>query len=123
MRAPIATVMPIVPAGCVCADEIAALADSNSARIDRLSGEVAAYYNTHVWLLGLVTLFVVFGGIVLAILFVRRLLTQPLGQVNDAMKKLAAGDTTAPVPADRGDEIGDMAKAMRVLSAPGGRGR
>jgi methyl-accepting chemotaxis protein len=94
-------------------DDVAALADSNSARIDRLSGEVAAYYNTHVWLLGLVTLFVVFGGIFLAILFVRRLLTQPLGQVNNAMKKLAAGDTTAPVPADRGDEIGDMAKAMR----------
>ena len=95
--------------------QIAALADTNSARIDRLSSELAAYYNTRVWLLGLVTLFVVFGGIALAIFFVRRLLTQPLGQVNDAMKKLAAGDTTAPVPADRGDEIGDMAKAMRAF--------
>ncbi|HEY1736556.1 MAG TPA: methyl-accepting chemotaxis protein [Methylovirgula sp.] len=92
--------------------EIAALSSANGARIDQLSGETESYYHARVWLLGLVTLLVVFGGIVLAIFFVRRLLTQPLGQVNNAMKKLAAGDTTAPVPADRGDEIGEMAKAI-----------
>jgi len=91
------------------------LIDSNDARIEKLNGDVASFYETHFWLLTIVTLFVVFGGVALAILFVRRLLTQPLGQISDAMKKLAAGDVTGVVPADRGDEIGDMAKAIRAF--------
>jgi methyl-accepting chemotaxis protein len=96
-------------------NEIAALAGSNNARIEHLSDQLNAFYHNRVWLLAIVTAVVAIAGVVLAIIFVSRLLTRPLGQINNAMTRLAAGDVTASVPNNRYDEIGDMAKAVRAF--------
>lgn len=95
--------------------EIAGLAASNDARITRLNDELGDFYQTRVRLLAVVSIVVALGGVVLAIFFVRRFLTQPLGQIAGAMTKLAAGDTSGAVPSGRSDEIGDMAKAIRAF--------
>src|SRR6185436_1576467 len=59
------------------------------------------------------------GGLLLIIAFapfIIRAITRPLAGMTSAMARLAAGDTSLPVPAlDRADEIGAMAKAVQVF--------
>ena len=48
--------------------------------------------------------------------FTRFRLSAALGRIEDTMTRLAAGDTSVPVPdIGRADEIGDMAKAVQVF--------
>lgn len=47
-----------------------------------------------------------------ALLFVGYFIIKPLNMVAKAIALLAKGDVKAPVPADRDDEIGEMAKAI-----------
>ena len=59
-------------------------------------------------------------GCLLSILAIRlilgRVVTRPLTDMTQAMRRLAEGDTTIEVPAqDRADEIGQMAKAVLVF--------
>ncbi|NUB22460.1 HAMP domain-containing protein, partial [Azospirillum formosense] len=51
-----------------------------------------------------------------AILLTARSIVRPLGAMTEAMRRLADGDAATPVPATgRGDEIGQMAKAVLVF--------
>lgn len=95
--------------------EIATLAAANDSRIARLNNEMASFYQWRIWILALTTIIVPLAGVILALLLVRRVLTQPLNQIVQAIKKLAAGDVTGEVPDGRGDEIGEMAKAIRTF--------
>jgi methyl-accepting chemotaxis protein len=100
--------------------EIALLAGSNDARIKRLNNEIDSFFHWRVWVLTLASILAPLAGVIFAILIVRRFLTQPLGQIIQAIKKLAAGDVTGAVPDHRGDEIGDMAKAVRAFQRQAG---
>ncbi|MDR3465600.1 MAG: cache domain-containing protein [Xanthobacteraceae bacterium] len=59
-----------------------------------------------------VGLFIVIG----ASLLLTRSIVKPIAGMTQAMRKLAAGDTAAEVPArDRGDEVGAMAQSVQVF--------
>jgi methyl-accepting chemotaxis protein len=74
-----------------------------------------AAYQAGLW--GLTILAVAgFGtAVILAIVSIRQFIAQPLTMVSIATMKLAKGDVTGEVPAERSDEIGDMAKAIRAF--------
>ncbi|MBI1208032.1 MAG: HAMP domain-containing protein [Azospirillum sp.] len=56
------------------------------------------------------------AGFLLCTLLVVRSITRPLRAIEAAMERLAGGDETAQVPGTaRGDEIGSMARAVRVF--------
>jgi methyl-accepting chemotaxis protein len=68
------------------------------------------------WTLVLAAVLGVAGIGALAFWLVRTQITAPLGAVTGAMSRLAAGDVRTEAPgADRGDEIGQMAKALAVF--------
>jgi len=57
---------------------------------------------------------VVFG--ILAAWVIGASISRPIRRMTDAMRKLAAGDTASEIEgAERGDEIGDMAKAAKIF--------
>ncbi|PWC34284.1 methyl-accepting chemotaxis protein [Azospirillum sp. TSO35-2] len=59
---------------------------------------------------------VVLAVMVLGVLGIRRRVVQPVGALTGAMRTLARGDLSVVIPsADRGDEIGAMARALRVF--------
>ncbi|MBE9552216.1 MAG: HAMP domain-containing protein [Proteobacteria bacterium] len=67
-------------------------------------------------MLVVLTILAILFGIVGSILLVRAAITGPLGQMTTAMRDLAGGDETIAVPAtERGDEIGEMARAVLVF--------
>ena len=96
--------------------EIAALAASNDATTHRLAQEVDSFYQNRLWLLiGLVTIGIL-ASLGLAIAIVVFAITRPINRLTHAMTTLAGGSTDITVPAtDRGDEIGDMARAVQVF--------
>ena len=96
--------------------EIAALAASNDATTHRLAQEVNSFYENRLWLLiGLVTIGILIS-LALAIAVVVFAITRPINRLTQAMTTLAGGSTDIAVPAiDRGDEIGDMARAVQVF--------
>ena len=60
----------------------------------------------------------VFATVLLSMLifFIVRQITVPLGEMRTAMATLADNDTSVEIPAlDRGDEIGEMAKAVQIF--------
>ncbi len=73
---------------------------------------VVALYQPSLAYLG--TLAIVGASIatILAILFVREFITRPLSMITSAMTKLAKGDVTGELPADHGDEIGEMSRVV-----------
>jgi methyl-accepting chemotaxis protein len=98
--------------------EIAALAASNDARIDRLNKEISDFYRSR--LIALVTIAVagVAASFLLAILFTTRFITRPVIRITRAMMQLARGDTGGEIPAtDRKDEIGEMAQAVHYFQS------
>jgi methyl-accepting chemotaxis protein len=74
-----------------------------------------AGYESRLW--GVVALAVIgfVAACVLAIFFINQSIAKPLAMVLDATMMLAKGDVTGKVPPDRGDEIGDMAKAISTF--------
>ncbi len=89
---------------------------------DRLTGDLAALtsrtYAEAVEALIILSILIVVGLVVsLATVFViARGITQPLAQLNGVMAALAGGNTAVEVEgAGRGDEIGEMAKAVLVF--------
>jgi methyl-accepting chemotaxis protein len=96
--------------------EIAALAASNDATTHRLAQEVDSFYQNRLWLLiGLVTIGIL-ASLGLAIAVVVFAITRPINRLTQTMMTLAGGSTDITVPAtDRGDEIGDMARAVQVF--------
>jgi methyl-accepting chemotaxis protein len=87
----------------------------NVAALGRLTDEVDATYSTgRLFILG----FMVFAAVVasLAGIFLVRSIAAPIGSMTQAMRRLAAQDMGADVPArDRTDEIGQMAGAVQVF--------
>ncbi len=54
--------------------------------------------------------------VAVAVLYVARQISRPIGKITEAMAKLAAGDTQSQIPySDRSDEIGTMAGAVEVF--------
>jgi methyl-accepting chemotaxis protein len=96
-------------------EEIDALANSNNARIDRLTRELTAFYHGRLWFLTLLAIVGALAGAVLSILFVTRFITRPLTDITKALQALASGHTAGDVPVNRGDEIGDIAKVIRAF--------
>jgi len=89
--------------------------EAMNAAVDR-TGERASAATTRLVLnaLGLVA---VIGGLVLAARLVSRRIIVPMQQITGVMKTLAGGDLTVQVPyADARDEIGEMAKAIRIFA-------
>lgn len=98
------------------AAEVAALGRTNDERIERLRSETEWLYETRLTILLLVALLGVAAGTLLATVFVRRWVTEPLSQITASMRALASGDNTVAVAAvDRFDEIGEMARAVRFF--------
>jgi methyl-accepting chemotaxis protein len=57
----------------------------------------------------------ILSGIVLAVLIARSIV-KPIGAITESMRVLAAGNTAAEIPgADRRDEVGQMAAAVKVF--------
>ena len=75
-----------------------------------------AFYHNRLWLLiGLVTIGIL-ASLGLAIAVVVFAITRPINRLTQTMMTLASGSTEITVPAtDRGDEIGDMARAVQVF--------
>ena len=64
--------------------------------------------------IGLLAISVIAGG--LAAFFTARSITKPIGGVKNCMEALTQGNLSVDVPgADRGDEVGEMAKSVQVF--------
>ena len=105
----------MIPAGARAEAAVHAGMDYNVAAMRRLTHEVdASYANGRV----LVISFMVFAVdvAVLAGMFLVRSIATPVQAMTEAMRRLAARDMTAEIPAqDRTDEIGQMAEAVQVF--------
>jgi methyl-accepting chemotaxis protein len=87
-----------------------------SALVTAVTGGLAiAGYNAKLWVLVIVAVVGFVATVVLAILFTRQFIARPLIMVSVATMKLAKGDVTGEVPPNLGDEIGDMADAIRAF--------
>jgi methyl-accepting chemotaxis protein len=64
---------------------------------------------------------VIVGASILLVVLIARGLTRPLGAMAGAMDRLAAGEAVAIPAADRGDEIGEMARALSTIHETGAR--
>lgn len=95
--------------------ELEALAAVGEGHVKDLTERTQAYFDQK--LITMVVLAVI--GVVLAIFAVVLVvyhITRPLTRITGAMTQLAAGNKDVVVPArDRGDEIGDMARALGVF--------
>ncbi len=80
-----------------------------------MGGLVVAVYQSGLWLLTIPAVIGFVGSIILAIFLIGVFIVQPFAMVAGATMKLAKGDVSGEVPADRSDEIGDMAKAIRAF--------
>jgi methyl-accepting chemotaxis protein len=78
-------------------------------------GLAAVGYQSGLWLLTIPAVVGLVASILLAIFFISVFVARPFGMVATATTMLAKGDVTGEVPADRTDEIGDMAKAIRAF--------
>ena len=95
--------------------EMVALASADANHIQELADRARQFYESK-----LVTMVILAAiGIALAIFAVFLVfgqVTRPIKRLTAAMGALAAGDKTIEVPArDRGDEIGDMARALGIF--------
>ncbi|NYZ13841.1 HAMP domain-containing protein [Azospirillum sp. RWY-5-1] len=74
----------------------------------------AATLSGRVWL-GSVALLGIVGAVLIAWLYVGRNIAARLGTLSRAMRAVARGDASAPVPAGGSDELADMAQSLLVL--------
>jgi two-component system OmpR family sensor kinase len=76
---------------------------------------LADAYRRTLWLIRL-AIFVAGAMVVGAVVYVRRVISAPLLQLADRMHRLIADDTASDIPGtERGDEIGEMARAAVVF--------
>ena len=79
--------------------------------VDEFTGEVRHLRNLYA-LLGLVLVVLVAG---VMFLLIRHMVVRPLAQVGTVAQALAAGDLTAKLGEDRGDEMGQLMSAMNRI--------
>lgn len=96
--------------------EMLALGASNDKYTHDLTDEVASFYKSRLYLMiGLATIGIL-ASIVLAIGIVVFTITRPIMRLTQAMITLAAGSTDiVATDTNRGDEIGDMARAFQIF--------
>ena len=95
---------------------IVALAAQNAREVETLVGDLAVFQSNMVfWLTGLSALGIL-CVVALAAVVVIRDVTRPLTHIATAMRRLADGVTDVTVTGhERGDEVGDLAKALEVF--------
>ena len=94
----------------------AKLADEVNAGVQQSAGQLSVETDAVItWAIGgmiVAILLVVATSVVIAVVGIRR----PITELNDVMEKLAKGDATVTVTgADRGDEVGSMARTVEVF--------
>jgi methyl-accepting chemotaxis protein len=88
----------------------------NAERVAAVSQGLTDYYNTQRPLLLTITVAAIVISVLLALYVVIATLTRPITRITSVMNTLAKGDTTIDVSGkERGDEIGEMAKAVQVF--------
>ncbi|MBV9826359.1 MAG: methyl-accepting chemotaxis protein [Alphaproteobacteria bacterium] len=95
--------------------EMEALAAVDERHIQDLAEATQHYFNEKIiTMIALGVLAVVLGGVAIALVI--GYVTRPIARLTGAMTALAGGDKSVTVPArGRGDEIGDMARALEVF--------
>jgi methyl-accepting chemotaxis protein len=77
--------------------------------------DVAAAFQAVAWRLGGLSVFVLAVGLLLAF-FIARGITRPIRAITERMARLSAGDLQIDIVyADRGDEVGDLARSLGVF--------
>lgn len=93
-------------------DVLVAGANTENARVEAEAAATDRSYLTIVWLVTIIVLVMVTGGIIGIALGVIR----PIIRMTDTMTTLAGGDLEVAIPGSgRGDEIGAMARAVQVF--------
>ncbi len=96
--------------------EIQTLAESTNAEITQLKNALDGYYSTKMIELVALTAIGVLASFGLSMMTVIGFITRPIAALTQVMKQLAGGSSDVIVPgADRGDELGDMSRAVLVF--------
>jgi HAMP domain-containing protein len=95
---------------------VSSLASAMRLELDRLLRErIERFENERLYTL-LVAAALFLAALSMTVLFVRRGVLQPLGMLTDSIRTLSAGEYDDAVPLQtRGDEIGEIARAVEVL--------
>ncbi|MDY0745622.1 methyl-accepting chemotaxis protein [Paucibacter sp. R3-3] len=92
-------------------DAMAALKDLNDQGVARADADASASYRSVLWGIWLTAgIAVALGGVIAALL--TRSMTVPLGLAAAAAHRIAGGDLSARVQTSRGDELGDLLRAL-----------
>ncbi|WP_298725635.1 methyl-accepting chemotaxis protein [uncultured Ferrovibrio sp.] len=96
--------------------QIEAITKRNAERIIEVSNDLNNYYQTQRPLLIVTTIVAIAISVLLALYIVVVTLTRPISRITGVMNTLAQGDVSVDVTGkERGDEIGEMAKAVQVF--------
>jgi methyl-accepting chemotaxis protein len=96
--------------------EIETLADLNNKTIAELSQKLGEFYDSRLQLMTMVAVIGIIGSLLLAVFVSTKFIRNPIGALTTVMKTLAAGDSTVIIPGTkRGDELGDMSRAVEVF--------
>jgi methyl-accepting chemotaxis protein len=99
-------------------EHIVAFADLNNKDISRLSGLLDASYNNNFKLTLAIIMAAMALGLVLSVIIGAKAIAHPVKDMTRAMLNMANGDLHAAIPETGAeDEIGDMAKAMKIFQA------
>ncbi|MFN3671829.1 MAG: HAMP domain-containing protein, partial [Bosea sp. (in: a-proteobacteria)] len=97
-------------------DVLGAFGKRNEEAGSALAAESDQFTSLVKWLLPLVLFVALIGSFVTALLFGQRSIATPILDLSRVMSRLTAGETRIDVPyTGRGDEIGQMARAVLVL--------
>ncbi|HEY7687195.1 MAG TPA: HAMP domain-containing protein, partial [Dongiaceae bacterium] len=96
-------------------DAVGRFTAATAAELDRLLAiRITAFYRSMVWTLGIAGAIVLLT--ILVVVWVSRDISRGVASIAAAMNRIAAGDTGIEIPCrERGDEIGEMAKATQVF--------
>jgi methyl-accepting chemotaxis protein len=96
--------------------EIQGLAEHNKQQIETLAHEIESFYTSQLTILVAVAIVGILVALALAGLITTGLIVRPIRSMTAAMRRLAEGDTVVAIPGSaRGDEIGDMSRAVAVF--------
>ena len=95
---------------------IQTLAAANDKEIDVLAAELDAYYKRQMTMLIATAILGVLATLAFAGFTVIGFIVRPIRKLTGTMRQLASGDTNGEIPgAARGDELGEMARAVAVF--------
>ena len=95
---------------------VRAFTDYSNAKAERISTEASALASSTEKIMLIVAAIGVLGGAAIGWSIARFTITRPLGRAVDDLNRLASGDLSIEIfGAGRGDEIGDVAKGLKVF--------